>query len=800
MKHLVTLCLLTAPTLVAQAQTAGQIAGQLRDEQQQPLPFATVLLQPLPDTTAVRATQAGADGRYLLAGAQPGRYRLVAVQLGYQRQYSAPFELTPARPSYQVPPMQLRPAAQQLTNVQVVGQKPLIEMQGGKLVVNVAASPSAAGGTALEALQKVPGLLVMGNRLSLAGREGLTILLDGRTTHYTDVVSLLKDLPSSNIERIEVMSQPGAAYDAAGSAGVINIILKKNADQGTNGTLGLTGGYGRFGKGGATLDGNHRAGGLNVFGSYGYTYRHTYEQLDTDRRVAEASQLRTYQQQSYQPRTAHVNTARLGADYALSPHQTLGVLFSGYTTRTAVQAENEIAVNEGLQGRTDTHSASYRPTTSYAANLNYKLALTPQGRALTLDADYSRYTTANDTRLTNRLQTDQATTTQQLGFDQQTGIRLVSAKADYTHPLGTTGQLALGVKGSAADIDSRLDFSELRQNSWLPDASRSDHFQYQERIGAAYVSLDQRVAGVQLQAGLRAEQTHSVASSVALDKTVARDYFQLFPSLSLDKPLTKVLGATLGYSRRLDRPSYQDLNPSIVYLDPYSQQRGNPFLQPQFTNSYQAGLTYQKQPVLLLAYTRTTNAISLATAQQDSVLYQTTTNLGLLNNYSATLNFPVSLGKHVSGYGGTILYYNQYRSEYLGGQYDNGKLSATFYLQTKVRLPKGIGLEVSGFLQTAGVNGLLNYRPFGALNLGLQKSFWHEQAQLRLAVSDAFFTSKQRGTVQYQGLDVRFFNQTESQQVRLSFTYKFGNQALREARKRATGLDEERGRVKIDKE
>ncbi|RZK62266.1 MAG: carboxypeptidase regulatory-like domain-containing protein, partial [Hymenobacter sp.] len=203
MKHLFTCCLLAAAPLFAQAQTAGQLTGQLRDEHQQPLPFATVLLQPLPDTTASRAAQAGADGRYQLTGVAAGRYRVVALALGYQRQYSAPFELTAARPGLQLPPMQLQPAARQLAGVQVTGQKPLLEMQGGKLVVNVAASPSAAGGTALEALQKVPGLLVLGNRLSLAGREGLTILLDGHTTHYTDVVSLLKDLPSSNIERIE---------------------------------------------------------------------------------------------------------------------------------------------------------------------------------------------------------------------------------------------------------------------------------------------------------------------------------------------------------------------------------------------------------------------------------------------------------------------------------------------------------------------------------------------------------------------------------------------------------------------
>ena len=801
MKHLLTLVLSAAPTLFAQAQTAGQVTGQLRDEHQQPLSFATVLLQLLPDTTAMRATQAGADGHYTLTGVAAGRYRLVIIALGYQRQLSVPFELTAARPGFQVPALQLRPVAQQLGEVQVVGQKPLLEMQGGKLMVNVAASPTAAGGTALEALQKVPGLLVMGSRLSLAGREGMTILLDGRTTHYTDVVSLLRDFPSSNIERIEVMTQPGAAYDAAGSAGIINIILKKNTELGTNGALGLTGSYGRFGKGGATLDGNHRTQALNVFGSYGYTYRHTYEQLDTDRTLTEAGQRRTYQQQSYQPRTTHVNTARLGAEYAPSPRQTLGVLLNSYTIRTNVLADNHIEVSEGTPTNADTRSDSNRPTTSYAGNLNYKFAFTPQGRILTADADYSRYTTGNDTRLANRVQTDQgATRQQQLAFDQQTGIGLASAKVDYLHPLATTGKLAVGAKVSAADIDSYLDFQQLTPLGWQPDAGRSDHFRYQERIGAAYLSLDQQVAGLHLQAGLRAEQTHSVATSVALDKTVARDYFQLFPSLSLDKPLTKALGATLGYSRRLDRPSYQDLNPSIVYLDPYSQQRGNPFLQPQSTQSYQTGLTYQQQPVLLLAYTRTTNAISLATAQQDSVLYSTSTNLGRLANYSATLNFPVSLGKHLSGYGGTILYYNQYHSEYLGGQYDNGKLSATFYLQTKVSLPKGIGLEISGFWQTGGVNGLLNYRSFGALNLGLQKSFWHEQAQLRLAVSDAFFSSKQRGTVRYQDLAVRFFNQTESQQARLSFTYKFGNQALRAARKRTTGLDEERGRVKIDKE
>ena len=795
---LLVVLLVAATVLRGTAQTTGQVTGQLLDEQSKPLPFATVLLRQAVDTTWVRGEVAKADGRYAFANLAPNSYRVTVIMLGYQPYRSAPFELKTPSGVVQVPTIQLALAAQQLKGVEVVGQKPLLEMQTGKMVLNVADSPAAAGATAIEVLQKVPGLVVMNDRISLAGREGVTILLDGRTTQYTDVVGVLRDFPSSTIERIEVVTQPGAAYDAAGSAGIINIILKKNANLGTNGTAGLTAGYGRFGRAGATLDLNHRtAKGLNVFGNYGYNHRKTYEQLNTDRVVNNGGPAVTYAQRSYQPRTSAVNTMRAGADLALSRRQTLGLLFSGYTARTEVNAENFIGVNNNqLVLRNTTRNNSQRQTNSFAGNLNYKLALDSAGRELLLDADYSSYRASNDSRLTNA---PEGSTSQLLRFDQQTNIQLRSAKADYVHPLGTT-KVAAGAKVSAADIDSQLDFFRLAQSAWLPEPGRSDHFRYQEQISAGYLSVDKHWGGLQVQAGLRAEQTHSVATSVALDRTVSRDYFQLFPSVSLDQALTKKLGMSLAYGRRIDRPNYQDLNPSIVYLDPYTQQKGNPFLKPQFTHAYSAAVTYQKQPVLLLAYNRTNDAISLVTAQQDSVVYSTSANLGRLDNYSATLNFPLSLGKLVSGYGGTNVFYNQYRGQYLNGEYRNSKLSAIVYLQSKVRLPQGVSLEVSGFYHTAGLNGLINFRPFGSATVGLQKAIWKDQLQVRLVASDVLFTNKQRGTVQYQDMDIRFFTQNESRQVRLSLSYKFGNQRLLAARKRATGLDEERGRVKSDKE
>ena len=798
--NLLLMLLLVALAFGGQAQTSGSVTGQVLDERQAPLPFATVLLRQVRDTAWVRGEIATAEGRYAFANLAPGQYRVTALLLGYQPVRSAPFELTAAAPAVRLPALRLAPAAQQLGGVEVVGQKPLLEMQAGKMVLNVADSPTAAGATALEILQKVPGLVVLNDRISLAGREGITILLDGRPTQYTDVVGVLKDFPSGNIERIEVLTQPGAAYDAAGSAGIINIILKKNANLGTNGMATATAGYGRFGKGGAALDLNHRTPtGLNLFGSYGLNHRKTYEVLNTDRVVGDerGGPAVAYAQRSYQPRTSTVHTGRVGADIPVARRQTLGVLLNGYAARTMVEYDNQVDVSAGARPlRSTTRNDNQRRTDSYTGNLNYRLALDSAGRALVLDADYSSYRADNDSRL---ITTRDGAAAQQQRADQQTTIGLRSAKADYTHPVGTA-KLAVGAKVSRADIDSRLDFASRTPTDWRAEPGRSDHFRYQERIAAAYVSIGKEWAGLRLEAGLRGEQTQSVATSVALARAVDRDYFQLFPSLSLDKDLTKKLGLSLAYGRRIDRPSYQDLNPSIIYLDPYSQQRGNSFLKPQLTHAYSAAVTYQQQPVFQLAYDRTAEAISLVTGQQESVVYSTTTNLGRFDHYSATLNFPLSLGKRISGYGGTNVFYNHYLGQYLGGEYRNGKLAAIFYLQSNVALPQGVRLEVSGFLHTAGVNGLINFRPFGSATVGLQKAFWKNQLQARLVVSDVLFTNQQRGTVNYQGLDVRFLTQNESRQLRLSLSYKFGNQKLKAATKRETGLEDERGRVKTDKE
>lgn len=782
-------CLTLLILLLALGRGFGQqltVMGRVLDVKQEAVPFATVVLVVAGDSAAVDAGRADEQGFYSLRAKRAGQYQVLATAVGFRKGRTAAFVV--AAGSVRVPALVLVAAVQELAGVEVVGRKPLLEMQAGKMVVNVAGSLTA-GATALEALQKVPGLVVMSNRISIAGREGVIIQIDGRTTQYTDVVSVLKDFPSSSIERIEVLTQPDASHDAAGNAGIINIILSKNADLGTSGTLTLTGGYGRFGKGGTTLDLNHRTKRLNLFGNYGYTLRKTYEQLNTERQgtAVEGS----YRQDSYQPRVANVQTFRAGADYSLTRRQTVGLLLNGYTNRTTVVGQNQTEASSGTSVQTTNNTR--RLTDSYAANVSYKALLDTLGQELTADADYSRYRSDSYGRVVNEVAVERLRRTEQLQNDQLTDISLRSGKVDYRRPVRAGLKVAVGAKASQATIGSMVALSG-------GPVLRNDDFSYSEGIRAGYAQAEGTALGVSWQGGLRGEWTNTRAVSRADGRTVERSYGQLFPSLSLDRVVYKAVGLNLAYSRRIDRPSYQDLNPSIVYLDPYTSQRGNPFLKPQFTNDYKLALTYQKQPFLMLGYSRTQDAISLVTATEDSAVYSTTANLDHLERYSATVNVPLNLGKRMTGYAGVNVFYNQYLSQYLGSTYRNGRTAATFYAQSNTRLPHGFTFEVSGYYQTAGVNGLINFQGFGALNLGLQKTLLNERATFRLSLNDALFSAKQRGTVRYQDLDVSFLSYGESRQLRATFSYKLGNAQMKAARKRATGIDEERGRVKTDKE
>ncbi|MEZ0611337.1 TonB-dependent receptor domain-containing protein [Fibrella sp. WM1] len=789
------------PTLtLAQSDSLSRITGQVIDEYKRPLELATVVLQRAADSVEVGAGYTEADGSF--AFSKPaGTYRLIVSVVGYRRQ-TISLPTTLAGQTTNVPTVALVPDVKQLQEVKVLGQKPFIEQLNDKLVLNVSNNLAVSGGSALDALEKAPGIQVINDRISLAGRTGVAIYIDGKPSAHTDMTQLLRDIPSSTIDRIELISQPGARYDAAGSAGIINVVLKKSDRKGTHVLLTGSVGYGTYAKSSGGLSFNHRTGPINLFGTYSYSYRKTFNQNTFERDLVENGVPFVLRQQTYEPRTTQGSTFRLGADWSLGKRSLLGVLLNGLDSEGDAngQTDTDATTTGQTQNLLKTRNQTDRRWQNLTANLNYKLTLNDRGHELTVDADMARYNLLNHSLLTTQRLADTLPVSQAIRNNLPTTVNYKAFKLDYVRPLPNSYKLEMGFKLSGTLIDSDLAAEVQVAEQWQPDRSRSNQFSYSEDVRAGYVTMHKNWKRADLQVGLRTEYTDTEGVSGTLNQRNSRQYWQWFPSVFFNQALTSILGVSVSYSRRIDRPGYQDLNPFVYYIDPYTYQRGNPNLVPQLTNNWKATLTYQKLPLFSVGYSVTNNVITQVTEQDPNsrAAFSTMANLDEQHNAYATLNFPLSFAKWLSGYGSLTGFRNSYTSTYLDGLYADARWSYTAFATATAKVGSRLSVELSGSYQGPGVLGLVRYNGYGVVNMGMQYSLANEQTRLRLSANDLFYGSRIVGTVNYQQMNLRIFSLWESRQYRLTLTHAFGNTKLKSSRKRTTTADDERSRVKLE--
>lgn len=805
MKHLLTALLLALASQQVRAQT-GSATGQVLTDKAAPAEFVNVLLQRAADSTLVQADLTSATGRYTFAALAPGTYRVAVVSLGFAKAYSRSFEVAAA--AVEVPALRLRAGSQKLAEVTVTARKPFLEQHPDKLVVNVSNSIVAAGSTALEVLRKVPGVQVRNERVTLAGKASVSIMIDGKPSPYTDMNAVIRDMPSGSIDRIEVISNPSAKYDAAGGA-VINIILKANADLGTNAALALTVGDGRYdqsevGQGtrhyprlNATTSLNHRVGRWNAFGSYGVLRRNPFEITLLDRYVGDTR----YVQRNYAPEQYTMHTYRAGVDYRLSKKNTFGVLVQGFDRagdNTIYNTTELQHLSDGIVYDAFTSLNDQRVTRrNQAANLNWKHAFDSLGTDLNVDLDLARYDLRNGSVITTTPRTGAPVTNEQQVHNP---VLFATFKADYARPLGPNRKLETGVKVSGATIDNDLTFS----SKGVRDANRSNQFTYEENINAAYVTLAQKLRHWDVLLGLRGEHT---TARGRLDQRliVDRRYWQPFPSAFLTRRIDSSLAITAQYSRRIDRPSYQQQNPFIFYLDSLTYTKGNPTLRPQFTNSYKVGLTYTDQPVVQLGYDRTADVIFEYAPQQETTqtprgpvtkTFTVADNLARAENFSGSLNFPISLGKRVDGYGGTQLTHQRYEALYQGELFRQSKWNWVFYTEINLTLTKTTKAQLSGYYATPSQFEFIQAGFNSSLSAGLEQSLWQGRGKLKLNVSDVFYDDRTRGRIAFSAINFGLQQRAETRNAKLTLSYALGNRQLTSARKRSTGAEDENQRVK----
>ena len=813
---------LTASVAVSQPINRGTVRGQVGTAQNKPVEFTTMMLLKATDSTLVKGAISDADGKYLFENVGAGRYLVSAQQLGFRKTYSAPFAIDEAQPAYELPAMTLLDESKNLTEVNVVAKKPFIEQQVDRTVVNVENSIVASGSTALEVLEKAPGVTIdrQNDQIQLKGKSGVIVYIDGKQTYLSqqEVSNLLKNTASDNIASIEIITNPGSKYDAAGNSGIINIKMKRNRNLGTNGTATVNSGYGWVRdldgnflsrpKYGATLNLNHRTSKVNLFGNYSYNNRLSNNANILNRTIPFNGQVTYFDQQSFRPSQSIGNSYKLGADYFISTKSTLGILFNGFHNNWTSMGVNRTQIsnqNRELISQPTTRTDAGELLKNSTVNLNYKYDFDGKGREWTADADYVQYDGKNFNNLSTvyrNAQNELVRPNQEVRNNMPSMIKILALKTDYTHPFKNGSKLEAGLKSSLVNADNNAIYDKIQteRQLWVFDASRSNQFKYDENINAAYLNYAGKIGkNLKIQAGLRAEHTHSIGTSVTLDQRVERNYLNLFPTLFLSRQLDTNNVLNLSYSRRIDRPDYQNLNPFVFYLDPYTYQQGNPFLRPQYTNSIELTHVFKSTISTTLGYSRTTDFINNETPRQipeRNITYVTPENLGHLDNVNLTVSFPLPVTKWWNIQTNLNGYYTNYQTFYSGAPYEVKLVAFNMYMAHALTINKTLSAEVSGWYNSASQYGFYRSQPMGAFSIGLQKKVMEGKGNLKLNINDPFWLNQFNGRAVVQDIDLRVRSRWESRRIMLTFTYRFGNQNVKGARERNSATSAEQNRVK----
>jgi len=550
---------------------------------------------------------------------------------------------------------------------------------------------------------------------------------------------------------------------------------------------------------------NYRPGKINVFGNgnvlqAGQSVGQTIERYADGKEFYQINPLvEHFQSQSF----------KAGADFFVNERSTLGVLVLGNFYRNDSRKDNFTQISNIGSALIDSslYSKIIAPMQNdrLSYNFNYRFADT-LGNELTFDADRIDFGSSGTNRLENQRfdQENKFVKGDVLNSTIGSDIQVWSLKTDYTKNRKNGWKIEAGAKVNWTD--SRNDIRSVQEIDGLsqPDAGRTNRFDYRENIAAAYSNVGKQGAKINWQLGLRGERTDVLGASTDLYGQVLNNpdttYFGLFPTAYLQYTLQPMHQLGLAYNRRLSRPAYQDMNPFVWQIDPYTSERGNPYLRPAYTNSIELTYTYKYAASISIGYNRTTDLVNTVARQEGDQAYTQSQNLQQQDNVSLNLNLPLPIKSWWEGYVWLGVWHNQFQSALADGQLNAGSFGGGCYLSQNFTLKHGYGLEASFWAQFPTREGTFINRGIGSASAGVKKSFWKDRATVKLVVNDLFNTQRWSQSTDFGSVRATISNTWESQNVALSFNWNFGNQNLKTRNRNNGGAQDSDGRIKARKE
>jgi len=787
-------------TTITSAQSYNVII-KVSDEKQLPIEGAIVELFEKEQKKGTSISRK--NGEAVISSIKPGNYGLQVSSTGYQSQNIKTVTVTNADLYLEI---KLIVAVTELTQVTVQSSKPFIQREQGKLIVNPDASPTNNGTTVVELLEKSPGVTIdRNNGISLRNKSGVLVLIDDKPTYLqgADLISFLASMNTSQVDKIELITNPSAKYDAAGNSGIINIKTKKNKQVGFNGNLTMAAGIGWYPRNNNSLVLNYRKNKFNHYFSYGFNYSKTKMLLYALRTYVDASEqpVAILEQPTVFNNNALNNTLKYGTEFTASDKLSFLFSFSGSLINRKARntaTADWLSPQRVIDSSVTTLATSQNKFVTGAISIGSRHTLSKTDQ-LSIDIDAAKYDLNNE-------QYFQSNRSGSMGYTEATQgripslINILSATANYTSAISKQAKLEAGVKTSKINTDNDAGYTMSINNApWQPNYGMSNHFIYSEKIHAAYGMMEHKLKKLTLQAGLRYEYTHydanQLGNAVVKDSSFSRNYNGLFPSGFITYEADSAHTFSVSIGRRIDRPNFQRLNPFVNIINKYTLERGNPFFRPQFTWNFELSHQYKQLLHTTVSYSLIKDYFSqIFLTDPDGNLVYTQGNVGRMHNLTFSMMLTTKPAKWWSLNTEAIYTYKKLLG-YVWNSYRSDISQLTINMNNQFRISKKITGELSGTYTGRSRNDLQEVLyPFGQLSAGLSMPVLKNSGTLRCSIRDIFRTLWMEGMTDFKNADEYFIIRRDSRVFTLSFSYRFGKTSKAARQKAAT---EEMRRVEL---
>ncbi|MEJ7768394.1 MAG: outer membrane beta-barrel family protein [Chitinophagaceae bacterium] len=800
------LFLLSLTSAICTAQSS--VGGIIVDADEKPMEGASVLLLNFKDSSLAKGSVTTKQGSFVFEHIPANSYLIACSFTGFKDTYSPVFSVSSDK-DISLPVIRILEKVANLDKVTVSAKKPLFEQKIDRMVINVMNSITNTGSTALEVLMRSPGITVnqQNNTLSMNGKDGVVVMLNGKINRMPieAMVQLLGGMSSANIEKIELITTPPTNFDAEGNAGFINIVLKKNTQFGTNGSASVTAGYG-IGGGPVTSTGinlNHRIEKWNFYGDYSFARTMPNTEIILYRKVMNGSNKVENFMNSDRDDFRRNHSGRIGIDYEINKKTVAGILLSGFSNLYGMKAVNNsrIYLNKTLDTTIIINNPERHPLDSYSANFNIQHQLSSD-RQLSVNVDYIYYRDANTLSYLNDFYKGNGSLlySERTKSSKETPINFWVATVDHTMKIGKQIDMEAGLKTTFSHFINDVRVEREIQNRWTLDNNFTSKHNLEEIILAAYTSFNIKLGEkTNAKAGLRYEYTNSNLGSEVKKNIVDRHYGNLFPSLFVSHAINEKTSFNFSYSRRITRPTFNDMAPFVYFVDPNTVFSGNPALQPSFANAVKWDYLL-KQFVFSLSYTHEKNTITNFSPRVDPITNRHTLvaeNQKDKDILSVTVSLPFTITKGWTMQNNISGYWQQLNAFYKGVPLQITQRNINLNSTQSFTLPKNFTIELNGAYQSGGLFGIYKIRSTTSLNFGVQKKLGVNGGTLLFNVTDFTGVPHLRFSVDapehnlVTNGDVKFTATT----LKLSYTKRFGKLTLKENRSRKTGSEEERQRV-----